>query len=59
MKECCMYCRARGVGCQMFCERYKSDYDNIIKVNHIRNRAERSSKEVSEKIRRMIKNEKK
>lgn len=38
IKQCCIYCHNRGVGCQMFCTAYKSDYDKCIEINHTKNR---------------------
>lgn len=43
MRECCIYCyNKRRVGCQNFCEKYKSDFDRVISINHTKNNAERS-----------------
>ncbi len=38
IKQCCVYCHNRGVGCQMFCTSYKSDYDKLIEINHAKNK---------------------
>ena len=42
MKKCCLHCHSGGVGCQMFCREYKSAFDEVLKINKIKNKNELS-----------------
>ena len=59
MRDMCVRCKNKSIGCEKFCSTYKSSYDKYIYNIINNNRIAKREQEIAQRVRRRKRNESK